>query len=181
MLSRYQLRLAIFFVLLFSLVGCRSNAERSRALLNEANKLGDQEIKLMEQWARQFGQVFSEQNRAQFPSNRDWLASEGQKVASRIDESLRLLNEAAEKYDAAGRLMDNPQDRKGLSYIASSIRKEAEIKELLKAQAQLASDKTINDAQTFNDKFAQLTALIHQRQKEKDQQFDEGKRLLRGR
>lgn len=132
----------------------------------------------MNEWAREFGQVFSEQNRAKFPGNRDWLNSRAQTILPRIDESLRLSNEALEKYEAGGRLLSNEQQRKGWTFITESFRRSIEIEELLKAQAQLASDQTITDARTFNEKFAHLTELMKQKQKEKDKQFDEGKRLV---
>ena len=131
----------------------------------------------MNQWAREFGSVFTEQNRAQFPSNRDWLNSRAQKIIPLIDESSRLGNQALEKYEEAGRLLTGDQ-AKGMALIVASFRKDIEIEQLFKAQAQLASDQTITDAKTFNEKFASLNELIRQKQKEKDDQFDEGKRLL---
>jgi hypothetical protein len=134
----------------------------------------------MNQWSREYSRVFSEQNRAQFPANREWLIEQAGKVMPLVDESLRLTNEAAAKYEEASQLMSKEQERKALNLIASSLRMEGEIKQLFKTQAQLASDHTLNDAKSFNEKFNSLTELIHQKQKEKDQQFDEGKRLLLG-
>lgn len=135
----------------------------------------------MNQWSREFGHTFSEQNRAKFPTNREWLTDQAEKVMPLVDESLRLTNEAAAKYEEAGRLMSKAQDRRAINLIASSFKIEGEMKQLFKAQAQLASDHTINDAKTFNEKFNSLTRLIQEKQKQKDQQFDEGKRLLLGR
>jgi hypothetical protein len=161
------------------LLGCRSTSDkRAQVLFDEATKIGDQEIKVMNQWAREFGQVFSEQNRAQFPGNRDWLNSRAQSILPRIDESLRLSNEALAKYEEGGRLLSNEQQRKGWTLLNASFRKSIEIDELLKAQAQLASDQTITDAKTFNEKFAHMTELMKQKQKEKDELFDEGRRLV---
>lgn len=147
-------------------------------MFGEANRLSDQQIKVMNEWAREFGQVFTEQNRAQFPSNRDWLNSRAQKIIPLIDESLRLGNQAIEKYEEAGRLMSKDQDRRGAALIVASFRKGREIEQLFKAQAQLASDQTITDEKSFNEKFASLNQLIRQKQKEKDDQFDEGKQLI---
>jgi hypothetical protein len=132
----------------------------------------------MDQWAREFGQVFSEQNRAQFPANRDLLTTRSEKLSALIDESLRLLNEAAEKYEEASQLMNTEQDKRAISLIAYSLKSEIEMKQLFKAQAQLASDRSLTDAKAFNEKFLQLRGLIQQKQKEKDQQFDKGRRLL---
>ena len=158
---------------------CRSSSEeRYKTVFAEANKISDQQIKVMNEWAREFGQVFTEQNRAQFPSNRDWLNSRAQKIMPLIDESLRLGNEAVEKYEEASRLMNKEQHRKGLATIAASFRKNIEVEQLIKAQAQLASDPAITDAKTFNEKFAYFNGLIRQKQKEKDDQFAEGKRLM---
>ena len=174
-----NLRLLLLFLLIFSLPGCRSNSkEQYETAFSEAKKTSDQEIKVMNEWAREFGQVFTEKNRAQFPSNRDWLTSRAQKLIPLIDESLRLNNLALEKYEEAGRLMSKDQDRRGMALIVASFRKDIEIEQMFKAQAQLAADVTITDAKTFNEKFASLNELIRQNQKEKDEQFAEGKRLM---
>lgn len=95
-----------------------------------------------------------------------------------MDQSARLSDQAIEKYEEASRLMSNDQQRRGLATIAASFRKSGEIEQMFKAQAQLASDPTITDAKAFNEKFAYFNQLIQQKQKEKDEQFEEGKRLL---
>ena len=136
------------------------------------------QTEMVQQWSREFSQVLTEQNRAQFPSNRDSLISRSEKIIALIDESSRLEKEAADKYEEASRLTGNSQHAKGMSLIAASLRKDVEILELFKAQAQLASDRSITDAKGFNEKFNHLTALFYQKQKEKDEQFAEGKRLL---
>ena len=174
-----NLRFLLLFLLIFSLPGCGSSSrERYDAAFSQATKISDQQIKIMNEWAREFGQVFAEQNRAQFPSNRDWFNSRAQKIISLIDESLRLGNQSIEKYEEAGRLMSRDQDRRGTALLVASFRKGTEIEQLFKAQAQLASDQTITDAKTFNEKFASLNEQIRQKQKEKDEQFAEGKRLM---
>lgn len=165
--------------MLLSLNACRSSSEeRARTLLSEASKIGDQQLKIFSEWAREFGETFSEKNRAQFPANRDWLTSRAQKIIPRIDESSRLGKESAEKYEQASRLVSNDQHGKGLALIAASERTNVEIEQLLKAQAQLASDVTINDQKTFNEKFTHLSTLMRQKAKEKDEQFAEGRRLM---
>ena len=178
-LNLSKLRLLLLFVLLLSLPGCRSNSDQGgKDLFSEAKKLSDQQTKVLNEWAREFNQAFTEQNRAQFPSNRDWLNSRAQKIIPLIDESSRLGNEAAEKCEEASRLMTKDQDRRGFAIIAASFKKSVEIEQLFKAQAQLASDRTITDAKTFNEKFVYFNGLIGQKQKEKDDQFQEGKRLV---
>ena len=174
-----DLRFLLLFLLFFSLPGCRSSSdERAKKVFGEANTISDQQTKVMNQWAREFGPVFTEQNRAQFPANREWLNSRAQKIIPLIDESCRLANEAANKYEEASRLMSKDQDRRGLALIVASFRKSTEVEQMFKAQAQLASDPTITDAKVFNEKFAYFNELIRQKQKEKDEQFDEGKRLM---
>jgi hypothetical protein len=49
---------------------------------------------------------------------------------------------------------------------------------LFKAQAQLPSDRTINDQKEFDKKFLDLKGLVSRKQREKSQQFEEAKRLL---
>lgn len=171
-----------FFVLcllLFSLPGCGSSAEERRdRLFSEATGLLQQQTEIAERWARELSQILSEQNRAQFPLNRDRLISRVEKVVPLVDESSRLGNEAAEKYEAASRLMSSDQEKKGTALIAASVRKDVEIGELFKAQAQLVSDSTINDAKGLNDKWVYFNGLILQKQKEKDEEFEQGRRLL---
>lgn len=174
-----NLRFFLLFLLIFSLPGCRSSSkERYEKLSAEANRTSDQQIKVMNEWAREFGHVFTEQNRAQFPSNRDWLNSRAQKIIPLIDESVRLDNLALEKYEEAGRLLSKDQERRGMALIVASFRKGIEIEQMFKAQAQLPSDQTITDAKTFNEKFASLNELIQKKHKEKEDQFEEGKRLM---
>jgi len=147
-------------------------------VFSEANKISDQQIKVMNEWAREFGRTFTAQNRAQFPANRDWLNSRAQKILPLMEQSLRLNNEAIDKYEEASRLMRNDQHKKGSAIIAASFRKSVEIEQYFKAQAQLASDQTITDAKAFNEKFAYFNKLIQQKQKEQNDQYDEGKRFL---
>ena len=169
----------LLLLLLLSLTGCRAiSQKRAEALFSEASKISDQQLKFLNQYAREFGQIFTEQNRAQFPANRDSLNSRVQKILPLMNESLRLGNEATEKYEEASRLMAREQDRRGVALIAASFRKSVEIEQMLKQQALLVSDQTITDAKTFNEKFVHINELIRQKQKEKDDQFDEGKRLM---
>lgn len=132
----------------------------------------------MHQYARELGPLFSEQNRAQFPGNRDWMNSRIQKILPLMDESLRLANEATEKFEQASPLMAKEEHRKGVALIAASFRKSIEIEQLLKEQALLPSDPTITDAKAFNEKYVHLNELVYQKQKEHDDQFAEGKRLM---
>ena len=180
MLNFPKLRFLALFLLLLGLPGCGSTpAERSKTLVTEANTLMRRDTEIAEQWSREFSHVFTPENRAQFPSNRDWLISRSEKIIALLDESARLGNEAATKFEEASRLMGKDQDKKGMALIAAAMRKDVEIGQLFKALAQLASDRTINDARSFNQKFDHLTSLYQQKRKETDEQLAEGKRLLR--
>jgi len=174
-----SLRLLILTVLLLSLPGCRSSSnQRGEAVLGEAVKIGHEQTKVSNQWAREFGQTFSEQNRAQFPSNREWLNSRAQDILPLMAKSIRLCKEAVEKYEEASRLISNEHRQRGLATIAASFRKSIEIEQLFKVEAQLTSDQTIKDAKVLNEKFAYYDGLIREKQKEMDAQFEEGKRLM---
>lgn len=177
--SGFDATFVVVCLLLFSLPGCRSSAEeRSDRLFSEATGLLRQQTEIAVRWAQELSQILTEQNRAQFPLNRERLISRVEKIIPLVDESSRLGNEAAEKYEEASRLMNTDQDKRGTALIAASLRKDVEIGELFKAQAQLVSDRTINDAKGLNDKWVYFNELILQRQKEKDKQFEEGRRLL---
>jgi hypothetical protein len=181
MLNLSKLHLLALFLLLLSLPGCgRSTAtERAKTLVTEANELMRRATEIGDQWSREFRQVFTPENRAQFPSNRDSLISRSEKIIALLDESARLANEAAAKFEDASRLMGKDQDKKGLELIAAAMRKGVEIDQLFKALAQIPSDRTINDAKSFNQKSDQITSLYQQKNKERDEQLAEGKRLLR--
>ena len=172
-----------FFVvafLLFTLACCRSSSEeRGKVLFSDASILLNKQIKITERWARELAEVLTVENGEKFPSNRDWFISRGEKIIPLIDETSRLANEAADKYEEASRLMSDDRERRGFALFAASSRKDVEVCRLYKALAQLASDRTINDKETLNEKIGSLLRLIQQTHKQKDEQFEEGMRLLR--
>ena len=180
MLNFPKLRFVALSLLLLGLAGCGSTpAERSKTLVTEANTLLRRDTEVTEAWSREFSQVFTPEHRAQFPSNRDWLISRSEKIIALLDESARLGNEAAAKFEEASRLMGKDQDKKGMELIAGALRKDVELGQLFKALAQLASDRTITDAKSLNERFDHLTSLYREKRKETDEQLAEGKRLLR--
>ena len=77
------------------------------------------------------------------------------------------------------RLATNEEERRGMALIAPSIRKDVEVSQLLKSQMRLTSDEPIKDEKTFNEKFRDLMELIKQKEKESQDQLNEGKRLMR--
>jgi hypothetical protein len=170
----------VLFLLLFSLVGCRSNSEeRGKALFSDAAILVKQQTEITERWARELAEVFTDQNGDKFPSNRDWFISRGEKIIPLIDESSRLANEAADKYEEASRLMSTDRDKKGMALLAASTRKDVEVCQLYKALAQIPFDRTINDKETLIEKAGSLNRIIKQKQIQQDEQFKEGIQLLR--
>ena len=180
-LNQTKLRLLLLFVLLLSLTGCKSSSQkRAEALFGEGLKLSIEQGKVLARYTREVDQIFTVQNRAKFPANRDWLNRRAQESLPLLDECLRLENEAAEKFEESSRLWSKEQQRKGVALIAASYRKSIEIEQLFKEQALLASDPTITDAKAFNEKFIRIRELVLQKQKQKDAQFDEGSRLMLG-
>ena len=170
----------VLFVLLLSLAGCRSNSEeRWKVPFNDAAILRRQYTKVIERWAREIIEVWTPQNGEKFPSNRDWFISRGEKIVPVIDESARLANEAADKYDEASRLTTNDREKKAFALFAASSRKDAETTQVAKALVQLASDRTINDKETLNQKVGSLIRSFKETQKQGQEQFDEGMRLMR--
>jgi hypothetical protein len=151
---------------------------RSKNLLDEANKLLAQQTQVDSTWSREYGQVFSAEQRAKFPSNRDFLRSRAEKLIMLLDESSRLGNAAAEKYEQASGLVRDDKQKRGMVLFASGIKKAVETNQLFKEFAQLASDTTIQDEKTLNERFTHLKSLIEQKRKERDEKFAEGKRLL---
>ena len=170
----------LLLTLLFSLLGCRPSppAERARELIAQANNLLDQDVKITGEWAGEYGRLFSPQNRAKFPSNRESLRSRGESLVRLINESTRLNTGAAEKFEQAAGLISGDKEKRGLNSVASSLRKNIEINALMKEQMVLASDEGIKDQKIFNEKFMTLMSLIQQKTKERDEQQAEGKKLM---
>ena len=160
-------RFIVLTCLLFSLLGCGSgsSAQRAKTLTTQGDTLLAQGTEVVAEWTREYGQTFTPQKRAEFPSNREFLDSRAERVIKLLDESSRLANAAADNYDQASRLMSNEKG-KGMALLASSIRKETEVNELFKAQMRLASDQEIQDATTYNEKFMNLAELIKQKKKD---------------
>ena len=180
-MNQTKFRLFLLFVLLLTLAGCKSSSQkRAEALFGEALKIDTEQSKVVNRFVREFDQVFTEQNRAKFPANRDWLNSRAHESLPLLDESLRLENQAAEKFEESSRLWTKEQNRKGVALIAASYRRSAEMKQLFKELLVLPSDPTITDATTFNQKFLHIHQLISQKEKEREAQFEEGRQLMLG-
>ena len=175
-------RVVRLIVLLIGFSACNSAARREqqmKALLSDANMLVKQDTGVTKQWADEFVKTFTIENRSKFPANRDFLSTHAQQIIKLLDQSSGLNNSAADKYEQAAKLSGNEQERKGLLSFVSAFRKTVEANELIKAQMQTVSDATLVDGKIFNDRLTHSWELVRQKQAESQQQFDEGRRLLR--
>lgn len=170
--------LPIFLLITFS--GCNyvARERQSKALLHDAYDLMKRDTDVTEQWANEFAKAFTQQNRAQFPANRDFLRSHAARIITLLDESSRLNNSAADKYEQAAGLSGNDRQHRGLTLFASGFRKTVEVNEILKSLMQTVFDETVVSERTFNEKFSHSWELIQQKRREIDQNFQDGKRLL---
>ena len=172
-------RVTLLIFLLVTSSGCTAIRERrSKALLVQAYKLIERDTDVTQQWSEEFFKVFTPANRAQFPANRDFLNTHATKIIKLLDESSSLNRSAADKYDQAAGLTSMDQRRRGLTSIASGLRKSAEVNDIIKAQMQMVSDETVVEQKVFNDRFLNSRYEIQQKRREMDHYTEEGKRLL---
>jgi hypothetical protein len=173
-------RIILLIFLIVGFLGCKnySRERQMKALLNEAQQLMKRDTDVTGQWSDEFVKVFTPENRAQFPANRDVLRTHAVQIIKLLDESSSLNNRAADKYEQAAGLSDNDQQRRGLTTFASGFRKSAEGNDLIKSQMQMVSDETVLDQKIFNERLLHSWQLIKEKQHERNAYFDEGKRLL---
>lgn len=173
-----NLILVIFIVV--GLSGCKQSSgdQRANELMKETISLRTQSTKLTEQWSNEYQKTFTPENQAKFPSNRDSLRASAARIIAILDEDSTLARTMIEKYDEASTLLSKDGDRKAATLIATALRQNLEINELLKAQMRLVSDEKIKDGQTLSEKIRQSWQQVQQKQAEGDKQFQEGKRLL---
>jgi|RhiMethySRZTD1v2_1073278.scaffolds.fasta_scaffold03686_14 hypothetical protein len=173
-------RAMLLILLLVTFSGCNhlSRARQSKALLSEAADLMKQDNDVTQQWTYEFVTTFTPENRAQFPANRDFLRTHAAKIIKLVEESSRLNNNVAAKYEQAARLSGYDQRQKGMTSFAAGFRKNVEMNEILKSQMQMVSDQRIVDPRIFNEKFLHSGNLMRQKQNESQRDFAEGKRLL---
>jgi hypothetical protein len=174
------IRLFVLVFVALGLLGCKPSAqdERAKALVSEANTLFAKSSKLTSQWTNEYLKAFTQENRAKFPANRDWLSAEAEKITTILDECSRMDHTMIQKYEEASALSTKDQDRKGISSLAAAIRKDLEVTELVKSQMRLVSDEQIKDAKTLNEKLMSSWQLIQQKQSESTDLIKEGRRLL---
>jgi aconitase B len=95
-----------------------------------------------------------------------------------LDQSSGLTRRVAEKYEQASALSDNDAERKGVALIATSLKETVVAHQLYKSQMRLVSDEKITDQKTFEEKFKHYLDQITQQQRESDEHYSQGKRLL---
>jgi hypothetical protein len=176
-----RITFVLLITLFFNLIGCQQpaqNTARAKGLIAEGNKLLGEDARLSEKWLAEYGRLFTPDNRAQFPSNRESFRSSGERLIKLVEESTRLNARAAEKIEQAADLMSDDKTKKGLTLVAASVRKNIEVNDLMKEQMLLASDGEIKDQKLFNEKFMDLMLLIQRKGTELDDQKSDGKKLL---
>jgi hypothetical protein len=147
--------------------------------MSEAHTLIKRDTDVTQQWTKVFQQVFTTENRAKFPSNREFFRTNAVQIIKLVDESSRLNNGAADKYEQAAALSSNDEQRRGMQSFASSFRKSAEAAGMVKSQMEMVSDETVVDAKSFNEKLLHSWRLIEQKERESEEDMKEGRRLLR--
>ena len=172
-------RVSLLIVLLVTLSGCTVIGEiQSKVLLRQANKLMERDTDVTQKWSDEFLEVFTPTNRAQFPANRDFLRTHATQITKLLDESSSLNRLAADKYEQAARLLSRDQRRRGLTSIASALRKSAEVNEIFKSLMQIVFDETVVEPKIFNQRFLDTAQQVKLKRREMDQYTEEGKRLL---
>ena len=172
-------RVSLLIFLLVTLSGCSVMGElQSKVLLRQANKLMERDTDVTQQWSDEFLEVFTPTNRAQFPTNRDFLSTHARQITKLLNESSSLNRRAADKYEQAARLSSRDQRRRGLTSIASALRKSAEVNEIFKSLMQIVSDETVVEQKTFNQRFLNTAQQVQLKRREMDHYTEEGKRLL---
>ncbi len=80
-------RLILLVFLSFLFCACKDSGERQNALMSEANTLIKRDTDVTQQWTKVFQEVFTTENRAKFPSNRDFFRTHAVQINKLVDES----------------------------------------------------------------------------------------------
>ena len=167
-------------LLFFTLLGCQSNQYNQKVndLVREGNLLIEQDAVITNEWKTEFVKVFTPENRAKFPSNREMLRSHAENQIKLLEQQKTLRNSAADKYEQASKISNNEKEKKFTLLFAASFRKDAEISRLFEEQMKLVLDDNIKDLKTFETKFMDLAQSAETKMKERDELQSEGKRIL---
>jgi TPP-dependent 2-oxoacid decarboxylase len=167
-------------LLFFTFLGCKSIQynQKVNELVREANVLLEQGTVITNEWKTEFVKVFTPENRAKFPSNREMLRPHAENQIRLLERLEILSNGAADKFDQASQISNNEKEKKFTSLFAASFRKDVEVSQLFKEQMKLVLDDNIKDLKTFETKFVALTKNVEMKMKERDELQSEGKRII---
>jgi len=160
------------------LPGCQSRTQQAKTLIAEANTLIEQDSKVTQAWTAEYSKMFTPENRARFPVNRESLRSQGEQVIKLLDESAKLSVRGAEKFEQAAALVSEERAKQGMAMFASTLRRDVEITDLFKQQLRLASNQEIKDQKAFDEKFLNLMQIFQKKRREKYKQQDEARKLM---
>jgi hypothetical protein len=167
-------------MLFFAFVGCQAKQydQLVNDLVREGNAMIEQDALITSQWKAEFIKTFTPENRAKFPSNRDELRSSAENQIRLLEQQIVLRSGAADKFEQGSRISKNEKEKKFTSLFAASFRKDAEVSQIFKEQTNLVLDSNINDLQTFEARFKELTQKAEMKIKERDDMQTEAKKIL---
>jgi vacuolar-type H+-ATPase subunit I/STV1 len=173
-------KLYFVLMLLFAFAGCQSKQYNHQVndLVREGNLLIEQDALIISEWKAESSKTFTPENRAKFPSNREALRPSAENQIRLLEQREDLLNSAAGKFEQASQISTNEKERKVTSLFAASFRKDAEVSQIFKEQANLILDNNINDLQSFEAKFKELIQKAEMKIKERDEMQAEAKRIV---
>jgi len=166
--------------LFFALWGCQTKQynEEVNNLVREGNNLIKQEESVSTEWKTEFITVFTPENRAKFPSNREKLRFHAENQIRLLEQKQVLNNSAVDKFELASQLSNNEKEKRATALFAQSFKKNVEIDQLFKEQMNLVLDDRINDSKTFETQFMDLTQRIEIKGKERDELQTKAKGIL---
>ena len=172
-------KICLVLLLFFAFLGCQPkyNVEVNE-LAREGNNLLDQSADISHEWNMEFIKVFTPENRAKFPSNREMLRPPAENQIRLLEHQEVLENSAADKFEQANRISNNEKEKRFTLLTAISIRKGVEISQLFKEMMKLVLDDNIKDLKTLETTWMDLTQRIEMKMKERDDLETERKRIL---
>lgn len=174
------IKIFAILVLFFQLSGCgnKENNQQVNELVREGNNLLNQESEISNDWKTEFMQFFNPKSRADFPSNRELLRPHAENQIRFLKRMSELENNAAEKFEKASQVSTNEKEKKAISLLAASFRKNIEINQVFEKQMELVLDENIKDSQTFESKFTEITRNIETMTAERDRLQNEAKSII---
>ena len=136
--------------------------------ISRPRMLLEQDAKISREWRDEFVAVFTPENRAKFPSNRDYLRPHAENLIRLLKQRVILNNGAAARFDQAAAISKLLKEKKCITVMAESFRKDVEINLLFIDQMKLVVDDEIRDQKTFDSEFMTLTDSIADKVKESE-------------